>query len=77
MVQNNLYVFGIINNNGTAKADLEPIGSGTLGEIALWLSILPGMGAFWKSFGNESGYFVLPEAEFKKLPQAANRNEVS
>ena len=68
MLQNDLYVFGIINKKGTEKADLEPIGSGTIGEIVLWLTILPGTA--------ESGYFVLPETEFKKLPQA-NRNEVS
>jgi hypothetical protein len=76
MIQNNLYVFGIINKNGTEKADLEPIGSGTIGEIALWLTLLPGMGALLESYGKDSGYFVLPETEFKKLPQA-NRNEVS
>lgn len=76
MFQNDLYVFGIINKNGAEKADLEPIGSGTIGEIALWLSILPGTAAFLAPYGKESGYFVLPETEFKKLPQTI-RNEVS
>jgi hypothetical protein len=75
MLQNDQYVFGIIHNNGTEKADLEPIGSGTIGEIALWLNILPGTAAFLAPLDN-TGYFVLPETEFKKLPQA-NRNEVS
>jgi hypothetical protein len=75
MLQNNQYVFGIIHKNDTQKADLEPIGQGTIGEIALWLNILPGTAAFLETFDN-TGYFVLPETEFKKLPQA-NRNEVS
>jgi hypothetical protein len=76
MFQNDQYVFGIIHKNGTEKPALEPIGRGTIGEIALWLNILPGTATFLAPFGNESGYFVLPETEFKKLPQA-NRNEVS
>ena len=74
MFQNELYVFGIINKNSAEKAALEPIGSGSIGEIAFWLNILPRITAL--TFGDESGYFVLPEAEFKKLPQA-NLKEVS
>jgi hypothetical protein len=76
MSQNDLYIYGVIHNNNTKKAALEPIGSGTIGEIALWLSILPDTTSFLEPPGMESGYFVLPETEFKKLPQA-NRNEVS
>jgi hypothetical protein len=69
-----LYVFGIIHKNDTPV--FKVIGSGTIGEVALWINVLRGMTEHFQSLGDDAGYFVLPEAEFKKLPQTGRLSDL-